>query len=229
MARAENDKKRASLRSRLRRVFGLESDDQRDLRQLQTKLDENLSAREALLDRRRGLVEEMERLRARYTLKKAEHDQAVGPTRKVLAREARQILLELQGLQKRDDILEAALRRHNVLIRKIEETISLIGTEAAVSAEDLEDIDVLHEERLEEAEMADEVLRDVAEREFELADSGASLEELAASLGLAETRPAKAKEVREKAEPQALQEPSPPRKQAAEPQRAEEDLEEDQG
>lgn len=226
MARPE--KKKGSFRSRLKRVFGLENDDERDLRLLQAKLDGNLSAREALLDRRRGLVEEMERLRARYTVKKAEHDKAVGPTRKVLAREARQVLLELQGIQKNDDILESALRRHNVVIRKIEETISLIGTEAAVTAEDLEDIDVIHEERIEEAQMVDEVLKDVAERQFELEDTGASLEELAASLGLAEVGAAQAEQQPAQAELPAVEEPEPhpPQKHPGRTEQAEEEVEE---
>jgi len=186
MARGEN---KPSFGSRIKRVLGMESDQERDSRQLGGKLQSNMAAKDELLGQRGELIEDMERVRARYKIKKTAHDKTVGPAKKALAREAKQILMELQQLQKKDDILESALRRHNEMIRKIEETLSLMQAQTSASADELEDIDLVHEEYIEEAKLADDVMKDVAGREYQLEDEGPSLEELEASLGLTEPEP----------------------------------------
>ena len=206
--------------AKMKRLLGLEGDQARDRRQLTAKLQENQAAKDKLVDQRAELIDEMERVRARYKLKKTQHDKTVGPAKTALAREAKQILLELQQLQKRDDIIESAMRRHSEVIRKIQETLGLMEAATTASADDLEDVDLIHEEYIEEAKLADDVMRDVAGREYELADQGPSLEELEASLGLTEDEPlaTEAPAVEAAEELPDLDEVAPPKKQPAAPE-----------
>lgn len=178
--------KKQGFFGRLKDVFTPSSDADRDLRELGRELEKNRQADEELADRRRDLKLQADKFRAAYQRKKAEYNAAVGPSKKILGREAQQILQRMKDLQKKDDIVQSTQRRFNIQIQKIEQAMSLIEANKITGTEKIEDVAMILEEQIEEMVEADEQVKQLEGLDYVPSYEEVSLEEMEAELGLIE-------------------------------------------
>lgn len=183
---ARGNKKKQGFFGRLKDVFTPSSDTDRDLKELGRELEKNRQADEELADRRRDLKLQADKLRAAYRRKKAEYDAAVGPSKKILGREAQQILQRMKDLQKKDDIIQSTQRRFNIQIQKIEQAMSLIEANKITGTEKLEDVAMILEEQIDEMMEADEQVKELEGLDYVPSYEEISLEDMEAELGLTE-------------------------------------------
>ena len=183
---ARGNSRKQGFFGRLKGVFTPSSDADRDLKELGRELDKNRQADEELADRRRDLKLQADKFRAAYKRKKAEYDAAVGPSKKILGREAQQILQRMKDLQKKDDIIQSTQRRFNIQIQKIEQAMSLIEANKITGTEKIEDVALILEEQIEEMMEADEQVKQLEGLDYVPSYEEVSLEDMEAELGLTE-------------------------------------------
>lgn len=122
--------------------------EEKDLERLHVAKRTREAAREELLDSRRGLKTEIDRVQKRLQNKFEEYKQAPKTTKKIVERELRQIKRSLEGLLAKDGVIEKGIQREDATIEQIDRNIAmieqaLVTTEAGV---DHDEIAVIAEE-----------------------------------------------------------------------------------
>lgn len=122
--------------------------EERDLERLHVAKRTREAAREELLDSRRGLKVEIDRVQKRLQNKFEEYKQAPKTTKKIVERELRQIKRTLEGLLAKDGVIEKGIQREDATVEQLDRNISmieqaLVTTEAGV---DHDEIAVIGEE-----------------------------------------------------------------------------------
>ncbi|MCY2927903.1 MAG: hypothetical protein NTV86_00125 [Planctomycetota bacterium] len=178
MARPDKEKKKGVLG----RLFRRETPEDADRRKLEEALRQFGAEREEILDDRRGLMEQIDRLSARARSKKKEVDAATGPKKMILDRELRAILRPLQGLTKQDNQFEIRLGELDTLIFKAEETLS--AQSSAAKSETIENLLDVREDTIADAEERKDLIGELTGQEFAEAEENVTTEDMLASLGL---------------------------------------------
>lgn len=176
-----NDKKKGGF-SLIPNFLKRQSPEETEHAKLKANVDKLQAEHEEVLDGRRDLKTQIDRLTERARAKKKQLDAASGPKKTIIDRELRSILRQLQGLVQQDDRLEKHLNRVESLLSGARQAMAVKKT--VVDEDTIEDIIEATEEAIATEDAQQGLVDELAGMAYESPGQETSTDDMLEDLGL---------------------------------------------